>query len=496
MDRINLFVVCPQDSDDLKKRKEEIKKLCLHLNMEFAKDGKKTEIIPVTYDDPERKEEVWTSHIKHKADIIIFMVENELDTSISEELKLAARRSRIYDRPELLVYTNNDETQKKIENILGKNGWIYNLPKDNDDFIESVEKRLTDYVRKYKNRRLVQKALKVSGYVILILSAIAIYIAYRNFVANQQRLLIVGGGSARRYIENSILQKKDGLKSLFWLYAPMPSGDSYRIIAEEIIKNYESYRRRPYYPIVISAQQATEDKFTRNYSSKEFYKKGIVIGVHLVDEPLVIYASENAIDSCDTHQGKAIETAVLNSIIEEQIPILLKRDPQAIDSLPIIFTTSENSGTLNAYLNACGNTILNSYLRACDFIKEHHFFSDIDTLSRQNPGKEWIALGSLYYPPQIENGETIDTLTLCNGENIVEPKRIYVYFMLYKDEHNDTYVLPKATKGFIEKLYNKHQNNSNNNSFDSFINTIYDTINNNNQNGKRILYDNFTLSHE
>lgn len=496
MDRINLFVACPQDSDDLQKRKEEIKKLCLHLNMEFAKDGKKTKIIPVTYDDPERKEDVWTRHIKHKADIIIFMVENELDASISEDIKLAARRSRQYDKPELLVYTNDDKTQKKIENILGKNGWIYNLPKDNDDFIESVEKRLTDYVRKYKNRRLIQRALKVLIFMILFLSAIAIYVVYRNYVANQQRLLIVGGGSARRYIENSILQKKDGLKSLFWLYAPMPSGDSYRIIAEEIIKNYESYRKRPYYPIVISAQQATEDKFTRNYSSKEFYKKGIVIGIHLVDEPLVIYASENAIDSCDTHQGKAIETAVLNSIIEEQIPILLKRDPLAIDSLPIIFTTSENSGTLNAYLNACGNTIINSYLRACDFIKEHHFFSDIDTLSRQNPGKEWIALGSLYYPPQIENGENIDTLTLYNGENIVEPKRIYVYFMLYKDEHNNTYVLPKATKGFIEKLYNKHQDNSNNNSFDSFINSIYDTINHNNQNGNRILYDNFSLSND
>ena len=494
---INLFVACPKNSDNLKKQKQDIKEICLNLNIDFANEGRNIKIVPVTYDDPERREEVGKKHVKFKADIVICLVDDELDEIIVEDLKRAAKYSSMRDRPDLLVYSNNSTSDEKIEQIIGQNGWIYYLPKNEEDFKESIKKKLTEYARQYKYRRLIQRLIKGLNCFIILLLVSLIVGAFFYLKAIQHRLLIVGGGSARRYIEESLLQQKDGLKTMFWLYAPMPSGDSYRIMAEEIIKNYEDYKNRPYYPIVISSQKATGDRFTRNYTNKEFYRKGIVIGIHLADDPLVVYTSKNAIDSCNTHQGKAIETAVLNSIIEEQVPILLQRNPLAIDSLPIIFTTSENSGTLNNYLKTCGNAIINSYLRACDSIKEHHFFSDIDTLSRQNPGKEWIALGSLYYPPKNDKNDTIFKLTLCDNESIVEPKQIYVYFMLYKDEHNNTYVLPKATKGFVETLYNKQNNNKNTKeSFESYINRIYDTILNNNQNGTRILYDNFTLSHE
>lgn len=62
MKTINLFVACPIDSDNLKSLKEDIKKRCLELNVYFAntieedKEDKQIKIIPLTYDDPERRD--------------------------------------------------------------------------------------------------------------------------------------------------------------------------------------------------------------------------------------------------------------------------------------------------------------------------------------------------------------------------------------------------------------------------------------------------------
>lgn len=474
MNNINLFVVCPKDSEALNKQKELIKKACLNLNIDYACKGRKTKIIPVTYYDRERKEEVGKTYIKNKADIVIFLVDEELDKSLEDQLKLAVKRSRRWNKPDIWVCipANNPILKEKIESILGTNGWIDTMPmltpgeeeKEEDKETELKNRlkiRLTEYVRKYQNTRLKQKTLRALYYIIIAISALAIVGYFLYYLANEPRVLIVGGGSARSYIVNTLLDKKDkSLSDAFRLYAPMPSGDSYRIMAEEIINNYEHYQKRPYYPVIISAQRAKPDKFKRNFSETEFTDIGIIIGIHLVDDWLVVYGSKNAIDSTN-YRHDTIEAATLDSIIAEQIPLLLKRDSAALKKLPIIHTTSENSGTLNAYFSACGDTILNNYLHACDVIEEHHIFSDIDVLSKQNPGRDWIALGSHYYSPEKDKDsvsgkdEDILQLTLLNNKGTIEPKPIYVYFMLYKDKNKggDNYVLPDVTKDFLEKIH-------------------------------------------
>lgn len=510
MIKINLFAACSQDSDDLKTKKEIIKKQCQKLNIEYAEktcnDDDLSEkgassdqennnvdfyteenvpsIIPVTYDDPERRKKVHESYIKNKADIVIFLIGDKIDASLEKNLAVAVQRSKNARGPELLVYFKNDTLWDKLKSILGKDGRIYCMPKKDEEFEETVEWMLRDHIRKYKKNQHFLKRIKIYGRIIAVLVLFLVFCCYLYKIANQDRLLIVGGGSARSYIEDSLLHKHSSdtssilfkykekllgknywlitalsrekkLSDKFWLYAPMPSGDSYRIIAEEIIKNYPDYKSRPYYPIVISAQRAKPNDFKRNLSETDFAKTGIVIGIHLVDDWLVVYGSKNAIDSSD-FQSNTIGVAELNSIIANQVPLLSQGDFKSLDTLPIIYTTSKNSGTLNAYLEAdtC-EVILRKYLQACDSLKKHHFFSDIDTLSRQNPCTDWIALGSHYYSPKKDTvkgkDEDILQLTLLNNENNLQIKPIYVYFMLYKN--GSEYVLPEATKEFLKKIH-------------------------------------------
>ena len=540
MIKINLFAACSQDPDDLKTKKEIIKKQCQKLNKEYAEkiryedhskigasSGQENDnvdsyteenvpsIIPVTYDDPERRKEVHESYIKNKADIVIFLIGDKIDASLEKNLAVAVQQSKKTRGPELLVYFKNDALWDKLKNILGKDGRIYCMPKKDEEFEKNVEWMLRDHIRKYNKNQHFLKRIKILGRIITALLLVLGFCSYLYKIANQDRLLIVGSGSARSYIEDSLLiehsadtssilskyrekvlaknywlftalSREKKLSDKFWLYAPMPSGDSYRIIAEETIKNFPDYKNRPYYPIVISAQRANPSDFKRNLSDTVFAKTGIVIGIHLVDDWLVVYGSKNAIESSN-FQSDTIGASALNSIIAKQVPLLFRKDFKTLDTLPIIYTTSKNSGTLNTYLEAetCGD-ILREYLRACDSLKSHHFFSDIDTLSRQNPGRDWIALGSHYYFPKKDKDtvndkdEDILQLTLLNNENNIQIKPIYVYFMLYNNGSDSLYVLPKATKEFLKKI------NLPNNTIDSINNpSIISSI----KNDTTILYD-------
>ena len=123
MKTINLFVACPIDSDNLKSLKEDIKKRCLELNAYFAntieedKEDKQIKIIPQTYDDPERREEVCKKIIKHRADIVLFLFDGVYDKYLLDELEFAVERSVQFHKPEPLVYinkNNNNPTNKSF----------------------------------------------------------------------------------------------------------------------------------------------------------------------------------------------------------------------------------------------------------------------------------------------------------------------------------------------------------------------------------------------
>lgn len=469
MKTINLFVACPKDSDNLKSLKEDIKKKCRDLNVYFAntikeeKEDRKIKIIPVTYDAPERREEVCKQIIKHRADIVLFLFDDVYDKYLLDELEFAVERSIKFHKPEPLVYVNknndhftDNDLDKKITEILAEGGWVYEPFYEPVDLWRKVLDKLERYFNQYHSIRRIQRYAKWRYYglwigsLLLVVSLILGAIFFRNWKkAESKRLLIVGGGSARAYIEDSIFHKQGSLSTKFWLYAPLPSGDAYRMMAEEVINIQNTdYKSHPYFPIVISAGKAKSDSvFRRTIRPDQFIDKGIVIGMYLGNDYLVAYDGNQAIDDSLIGANSTIKASDLNMIISKQDSLLRVKDTINLIS---IFTTNNNSGTLNSFRdNGCYNIV--SYITICDSVKYGRVFSDIDTLSKCD---KWIALGSNYYHPQYTSNVTPLVVHDNNGDTITKP--VYIYFMLYKDKNGDknspTYILPHATKRFLKSM--------------------------------------------
>ena len=273
MKTINLFVACPEDSDDLNALKEEIKKLCHKLNDEYAEKKMQEEvnIIAVTYMNPERRKEICKEIIKYRADIVLFLFDDAPDENLMDELRITVERSNTFHKPEPLVFIktgkkkkdddSRDDLREDINEILAKGGWLYELFTDKHDLWQKTRYKIEQYFHSHDIIRKIQRWSKIWYYFLMglcvVIPAIIIWLSFSLHKAESKRLLIVGGGSARAFFEDSIFHEKGSLSTKFWLYAPLPSGDAYRMMAEEIINISNSdYKSHPYFPIVISAGKA------------------------------------------------------------------------------------------------------------------------------------------------------------------------------------------------------------------------------------------------
>lgn len=439
MKTINLFIACSTSSETLSVQKERIVKLCKKLSAELSKEEQVT-INSVAYDDLERRMKVFNNYIKRKADIVVFLVDNDLGSFLEEELEQAVRRGRIYHRPELLVYVSEniqEEPKQKIENILERGGWLYDRPSNTDDLLADVEKRIRGYVYSYDSIRKKQSSFRLWSWIACLLAVSAIvgcallgYLYHTK--PESKKLLIFGGGSARNYIEKRYLtpQGQDSINRLIkanpemWWYAPMPSGDAYRMIAENIINLEGDYKNSLYYPMIISAGKAdSASSFTSYLEKNQFREGGVVIGVHLGNDTLVVYGSDSMFDA------PFIFHSTLDSLIRYK------------DTELTIRKTSDNSGTFKAYFNDKICPSLRDYTNKPDL-----FFSD-QTLIED---KRWIALGSAYYRPKNDLNSISRSFVKDSSDYVF--KEIYLYFVLYKDRSTDTYLLPTATLEFLDKL--------------------------------------------
>ena len=492
---INLFIACSTTSDILNMQKNKLEKLCDELSIEFAEKGEKVTINAVAYDDMERRMLVFKRYIKHKADIVVFLVDKKLGAFLEEELDLAVKRGRQYRRPELLVYiTDSIEqgTKQKVAGILEKGGWLYNIIQSTEELLTDVEKRIKGYVGSYESIRKKQHSFKFLSWFVIILFGLGaiggIWGSIKYFEqskalkeAESKRLLIVGGGSARKYIEDSLLCKKNGLSTKYWIYTNMPSGDAYRLLAEENMNYTKDFDSLPYYPVIISAQKAGGDEAfcginnekgeafcgINNEKKEQFKDKGIVIGVYIGNDNLVVYGSNDAFDEIQIGQDSTITTKVLDSIIAASKDSLINKKPHP---RMMIYTTKNNSGTKNAYDSVCNS--LTIYDSICDRLNIDHLFFNIDSITGHKTKNKWLALGSEYYSPK----ENKYRLKVVNGDKQNISKDLYVYFMLYKDR-KEKYRLPSAIENFLLDI--------------KVADTTITSIKNINVTDK-ILYDNFS----
>lgn len=459
---INLFVSCPQNSETLNNQKVALAKWLNELEVDFANANKKekeVDINTVIYSVPENRKQVGEKNIK-KADIAIFLFDDKPDDVLVNELKLAVERSKKFREPELFVFFSKkaEENQdiKQIKQILVDGGWIPEPLTNTQKLLDNVKEKIHQYVRSQKSIHEIRRwskfryyGLLIGGIILAILIPLSIWLSIKLDKAESKRLLIVGGGSARNFIENSLLSKKNGLSTKYWIYTNMPSGEAYRLLAEENMNYTKDFDSLPYYPVIISAQKAKgEESFCEinNVKKKQLFKdRGIIIGIYIGNDNLVVYGSNDAFNDIQIGQDSTITNDALNSIIAiSKDSIMYKKTPPIM-----IYTTKNKSGTKNAYDSVCKS--LTAYDSICDSRNIDHLFFNIDSITGQKTKNKWLTLGSEYYSPK----ENKNRLMVVNGDEQHTHiyKQLYVYFMMYKD--GDNYRLPNATEEFLKKILKK-----------------------------------------
>lgn len=483
--KINLYIVCSNKSEGLSKQWEDIVKWSKDIDVKYAEkeneNGFSVDIHTVGYRSPEDRDTVADSFIKYKADIVVFLIDEQKDWWVMKQLDRALRLRRRYCRPEILVYISNSTLEKRndIQTILKENS--ISLHTVNEETLKtSIENNIRAYVDSYDMQRQTQKEAKrrpiyiivffllVCALLFLIHNKIVSKLNYEKTVLKQPRILVAGGGSAKTLIEQRYMSDDDQIDNIqkhpFWMYSPIPTRSGYRLLTEEAAMdiNNNDYKKRNYYSVSVAAKKAKDDDFlqyniikkdsiatkedslatanNRRKAIEEFRKTGVVMGIHMGMDTLFVYSKNVA----ELQKLSLVDTLKLGEII-----------CRYMDS-SIIYTTNAGSGTLvpyvsflKSYLNCdtCRKTgkinkkLVDEKIKQLEAAEHGRIFYSLDTIDKD----QWIALGSRYYAPPI----ACDTIIVFNAK----PKPVYVYFMRYRELKESTqYVLPKEMRSFLKGI--------------------------------------------
>lgn len=391
-------------------------------------------------------QDMYNAVITEKSDIILFIIEGSLGEKTKEELTKAQEGFNRKKRPEIWVFTNNAETDviTYLEGALGRKYAVdFNSA---EDLVNKVNIRMDNYVGKlnnneYETHKTENKAavpknwIKFAAICLVCLIAglgIGTYCIKTNPAeekVDRHMLLIAGGGSVANFIEE---QKDTKIPSLadypdgYFLHLPTKS--AWKMLVEEVVSLQDTRR---YYPVCISAAEATDDDFCNAQISKQmFLDSAIVLSCKLGEDPLAVYVPEKCKfleDNTECSNSKRISVSQLKQLIESKEMN--------------VYTTSLESGTRAGYCKILNmdNDELNEFLAG--HFSEH---SPISSVSKDN--RPYLLLGSHCYQMYAVRNEvkrlTVDT-------EYVKP--MIIYFMAYRISH-DNYKIPEETIKFIHDL--------------------------------------------
>lgn len=446
--KLDIYIACSTKADVLFDQKKDIIDLCKELNNEYARKGVDIRTKAVGYDAPERRKEVFEDFIKHNADVVVFLIDEIIDNAQEEilkfELETAKKKFQQYCRPVILIYlpsTTEEKLSDNLKKILEDNKLLAESVTNRDELKECIRKKILLYVDCYDIYHKQMKFAKIQhyGYKLLyvlipffVIVAVGIYEYW-----SQKRLLITGGGSVKTYILNECEVDIISKNHKFWIYAPMPSGNSWTLLTEEVIKKDED--RKHFIPICLSAEKAPDSIFLGKIDSSTFKNTGIVVSVLLGYDPLIVLCRKNIIDGLNANglTDTTIDCRVLDSIIISDPTISL-------------FTTSLTSGTYGAYTKSCPH-LPNGSKGDTVSIKQE-LFKNIEEITDSNIIKKWgnyLILGSKNYLPHDSTKESIK-LTVFDGDSVII-KPIYLYFMAYKKQ-DGVYAIPSEVISFFMRI--------------------------------------------
>ena len=439
MDSINVFIAGAKGLD---RYRHDLILWANGKNYDFLKKKVDIQLYIYSFQEVGDDQDIYNKVITEETDIFLLLVEGSIGTKSKEELDKAKNARAINGRPEILVFANNvsTDTNSYLEGSLGRKYYVdFQSP---EDLVNKVNTRIDKYVYSKVTQSAKRRKIKLrkTWTYFIIACLVSLFTGwfvgkhnlgqvYEQINEDKSMLLIAGGGSVANFIEEqagTLIPRLADYSNGYYVHLPTKS--AWKMLVEEVVSLQDTRR---YYPICISAAEATDEDFLNAQISQQMYlDSAIIISCKIGEDSLAVYFQK------DSKYIKENPQCVLTKQIsvENLKNVLISREMN-------VYSTSIESGTRAGYCKAFGfeNVQLGEYLAGQ--------FSENSPLSSISIGnKPYLLLGSKYYGM---NSTKNDAIRLTVQSDYVKP--MMVYFMAYRAS-GDIYMIPQETIEFLNHL--------------------------------------------
>lgn len=433
---IRIFVA---GSQELTTERDALKALAHDLNKSYRYSGITFEF--QSCDDPVFKDNQhnYNNYIKNNADIVIFVLKDDMRNFTRQEFEKAAEAYKEKNLPEIMVFMNGYSDEKLgtkemkdfIKKHLGEHHYI--IPYDRIEDLKHLAKdRIRNFatpIYKQLHRTQMLTIAAFAAFLLVLTGVLAWKVVSQS---NTPKLLFAGGGSALNYIQESANIDIKNWRGA--LYASMPSGTSWPLMAEEYNRheNRNGNKDLKFVTLVISAGKANTAVMLKSCDRVEFNNKATIVESKIGYDTLCIYIQK---DFYEKHKERLPINK--NEITAKDFrEVLLKND----NLHALFFATAESSGTRNQY-NQCLINDTATDIRS--YAKHVTIFNEADA-----PGvytnKPYVIMGSEYYYPKVLDKKGMapkdkyEKIILKDDKGKAIRKPIYLYFVAFTDVSDDT----------------------------------------------------------
>lgn len=449
---IPLFVI---GSTELKEEREKLASAILDLNSDIEP---KIHFRMRTWYHYKNNQDEYNDYIENQAEIIIVLIHKKLSDESRKEIRRANVQMHKTGKPRVIltfISQDTDFTQadgafvKGICSVIGQNGDYWIPYSDATDLASKAKEELRKYIKSasvrsvLKPRRRPYLVYIQALIMVMVLSVFFLGTYNKNHLPTSAILMITGGGSAVNYI-NRYFPEIDINSYPEGYFVHMPSGDTWRLLVEEVTSPIAISRKR-YIPICLSASRYNEKDLLETITMQDFIKKGSMIEFFLGNDTLEVQLKNEASVLADLKSASLSQ----RQISSDELRDILNGRIGEVN----VFTTSPHSGTKYAYAKALMSPDFNLY--KYDVLR-YEEDSELPHIVRD--GKPYIILGSkCYYVKQmeklIENEETLVLNFVDSSTGHVLVKPIYFYCMAYREDDTNTLKIPQQTLNFLHYLH-------------------------------------------
>ena len=481
----------------LKHERNALKALAHDLNTHYEDRHVGIHLKIKSYEDFMDNQNEYNDYIENFADVVIFVLKDSIGKYTKEEFIRAADAFGRKKRPEIIVFLNKDRqgtaVEEEIQTLMQDHLGNYYFVEYTDEENLKVEarKRIDRYVRPTFQKNSTATKWMITSLLgsTLLFAGLFVwsYFSTKPKVEENPRLeakveapsiLFAGGGSVINCIQDSTCSGDTTGKFLInypnSLCVYMPSSLAWKLLAEEINRYDYQKKKVNYRTICLSADSIPCDpdkiqKMVGSCSLDDIRPKARLMECFLDDDPLVVYIDNNFFkigdnrSFLDKHPNLKDEMLQPNAnyrefgeISTELLTAIIKQRRAHF------FSTSATSGTALVYeRNLCDTTIKFEELFKNSEYNRISVYTEQKGIGEMSKKSPWILLGSEFYNFKFDdkapgfNEESFSKYYLVNKNGDRIKKKMFLYFVAFKDEEKECLVIADEVYDFLNKIHPK-----------------------------------------